>query len=415
MNLLESIIMALRALSANRLRSSLTVLGMVIGVSAVIALMSVGRGAQASVTNIIQGLGSNLLFVAPGSVSQGAVSLAAGSANTLSLDDAKAIADPSNVPSVTLIAPVIQTSGQLVYGPINRRTSVMGVTPEYGEALSYVVENGDFISESQVTGRSRVVVLGSTVATNLFGEIDPIGESIKINRIPFRVIGVLKSKGGSSFSNQDNVALVPLSTAYSALASRRTSRGEILIQSITVQVKNANDISQAKEEIKQLLRQRHNIVENTDDFTVMSQEDMLSTMNQVLGMFTIFLGSIAGISLLVGGIGIMNIMLVSVTERTREIGIRKAIGAKRRDILTQFMVEAAVLSLGGGGVGLAVGWLLSFAIGNIKIEGNSIPATVSPDIVILALSVSAAIGLFFGIWPATRAARLNPIEALRYE
>lgn len=414
MNLMEGVRIALRGIMANRLRSSLTVLGIVIGVSAVIALMSVGRGAQASVTNIIQGLGSNLLFVQPGSYAQGAVRQAAGSASTLSLDDAKAIADPFSVPSVALVAPAIQTMGQLVYGPINRRTSVLGVTPEYGQVLNYVVENGDFISESQVTGRSRVAVLGSTVASDLFGEVDPIGETIKINRIPFRVGGVLKSKGGSGFSNQDNLVLVPLNTAYSALASRRTSQGEIVLQSITVQVGNDKEMAQAKEAIKQLLRQRHRIVE-TDDFTVMSQEDILSTMNQVLGLFTIFLGSIAGISLLVGGIGIMNIMLVSVTERTREIGIRKAIGAKWRDILTQFLVEAAVLSLGGGGVGLALGWLLSFAIGSISIEGNKIPATVSPDIVILALSVSAAIGLFFGIWPATRAARLNPIEALRYE
>ncbi|HZU07433.1 MAG TPA: ABC transporter permease [Chloroflexota bacterium] len=415
MKLLESIRIALRALAANKLRALLTMLGIIIGVAAVISLISVGRGAQAAVTERIQGLGTNLLFIRPGAVQQGGIRQAQGSAQTLTLDDAAAIAE---LPSVVGVAPEIGGFAQLVASGQNWNTRVTGTTEAYPDVRNFHVASGEFISRQHVEGRSRVVVLGSTVAQNLFGELDPVGETVRISLsgrpgATFRVIGVMETKGGTGFGNQDDQVFVPLSTYHTSLAPARTVRGSFVVSTINVEVADASLMQETIQEIAALLRQRHRVAQ--DDFTIQSQEDFLQTAAQVTNIMTILLGAIAGISLVVGGIGIMNIMLVSVTERTREIGIRKAVGAKRRDILLQFLVEATVVSLLGGLVGMALGMGLARLLAGVELNGQRLTTLVTPDAVVLAFTVSAAVGLFFGIYPAMRAARLHPIEALRYE
>jgi len=413
MNLLESLRVALRALMANKLRSALTMLGMIIGVGAVIALMSVGNGAQAKITSQIQGMGTNLLFITPGAVQEGGVRQAQGTRPTLTYEDAQAIADPVNVPAVSAVAPEAQSFSQVVAGPQNTMTRIVGVTPDYEQVRNFHVATGDFISKEQLDARSNVAVLGSNVASDLFGDMDPIGQTIRINTVNFRVIGVLETKGAQAMGNQDDLIAVPLTTLLQKLNRQRTASGGQNVSTIYVQVTDEKLMNDAVQQIGDLLRQRHRVAQ--DDFTIRSQEDLLSTASQITGIMTILLGSIAGISLVVGGIGIMNIMLVSVTERTREIGIRKAVGAKRKDILIQFLIEATVVSLVGGAVGLLLGTGLSTLIGRIDMGGQNIPTVVTLDAVALAVGVSAAIGIFFGIYPATRAASLNPIEALRYE
>ena len=414
MNLLASFAVALDGLAANKMRSALTVLGIVIGVAAVIALMAVGKGAQASVTGRIQGLGTNLLFVRPGAATEGGVRGAQGSAPTLTLEDAEALASPSGAPAVALVAPEVSAGGQVIAEGVNLNTRVLGVTPEYGEVRNFVVADGEFIARSHVEARSLVAVLGAKVARDLFGEDSPIGRTLRLNRQQYRVIGVLEAKGGTGFGSQDDVVVLPITTVQTRLQAQRTARGSRNVQSINVQMASAEVKNEAVEQISTILRERHRL-SGQDDFTITSQEDTVQALNQVTGVFTAFLGSIAGISLLVGGIGIMNIMLVSVTERTREIGIRKAVGAKRRDILGQFLVEATFLSATGGLVGIGLGWGLSRLASGINIQGTPLQAVVSPDVVVLAFGVSVAIGLFFGIYPAMRASRLDPIEALRYE
>ena len=415
MNLIASVSLAFRGLMANKMRSFLTMLGIVIGIASVISLMSVGRGAEAQITEQIGSIGTNLLFVRPGAASTGMVRSAQGSAATLTLEDAEAIANPSNVPSAELVAPEISTFAQVIAGSQNVNTRIIGVTPEYEEVRNYGVADGEFITEQNVQARSMVCILGSNVADDLFGGLDPIGQSVKINRRQFRVAGVLESKGGTGFGSQDDVVVVPITTAMYRLMPQRTSAGGHRVNSINVQAINEDEIDAAIEQITALLRDRHRVT-GEDDFSITSQQDILDTMKEVTGIMTLLLGSIAGIALLVGGIGIMNIMLVSVTERTREIGIRKAVGAKRHDILMQFLIESATLSLSGGVVGLLLGWGFSRLISGINIgDGQSLTTVVSPDIVILAVGVAVGIGLFFGSWPAVRAARLNPIDALRYE
>ena len=413
MNLLESLRVALRALTANKLRSALTMLGMIIGVGAVIALMSVGKGAQAMITSQIQGMGTNLLFVTPGNQSQAGVKQGQGSAPTLTLEDADALGDPANVPAATAVAPESQSFSQVIAGPQNTMTRIVGVTPAYEDVRNFHVAEGEFISKQNLDGRSNVAVLGSNVALDLFGDMDAIGQNIRINRVNFRVVGVLESKGSQAMGNQDDLILVPLTTLLQKLNRQRNVRGAPNVNTIYVQVSDDKLMNDAVEQIGAVLRQRHRTAQ--DDFTVRSQDDLLSMAGQITGIMTLLLGSIAGISLVVGGIGIMNIMLVSVTERTREIGIRKAVGAKRRDILIQFLIEATVVSLLGGAIGLLLGTGLSELIGRIDLGGQTIPTVVSADAVVLAVGVSGAIGIFFGIYPATRAASLNPIEALRYE
>jgi len=410
-NAIESLRLALRALTANKLRTGLTMLGMIIGVGAVIALMSVGNGAGQMITNQIQSMGTNLLFVSPGAAQQGGVRQAQGTQATLTLEDADAI--KANIPVVADVAPEIDSFGQVVNGPTNVNTRIIGVTPSYQNVRNFVADQGDFITDQNVQANSLVAVLGSNVAASLFPDTDPVGQTVKINRITFRVVGVLASKGSQATGNQDDMVVVPITTAQQRLMRTRTVSGGHVVSSINVQVDSKDDMQTAIDEIGNLLRERHRVAQ--DDFTVRSQEDLLAVGQQVGGVLTLLLGAIAGISLVVGGIGIMNIMLVSVTERTREIGIRKAIGAKRNAILSQFLIEAMVVSLVGGIIGIIVGSGLAYIIGQLNLGGQSIPTAITPDSILLSTGVSAAVGLFFGIYPASRAASLNPIEALRYE
>ena len=400
---------ALSSLGANKLRTGLALLGIVIGVAAVIGAMAVGRGAQEAITSRIQSLGTNLLFVRPEASGQ-----AQGFTSTLTLDDAYALLDPVSAPSVAAVAPELSTAGQIVAGRENTFAQVIGVTPEYQFVRSNSVGSGQFISAAHVGNISEVAVLGSQVAEDLFGFRDPVGQNVRINRRQFAVVGVLESQGGSVLGNLDNQVLVPITTAYYRLASQRTTQGSITVQAINVQVESADIMDDAIQQIATVLRLRHRVT-GEDDFTVTNQQEIIETLEETQETFVILLGAIAGISLLVGGIGIMNIMLVSVTERTREIGIRKAVGAKRRDILYQFVSEATLLSFGGGVAGAVLGVTLSRLLDGRNLGGRTFDTAVSGDITVLALAVAAAIGLFFGIYPAVRASRLHPIEALRYE
>ena len=417
MSIFASIRIALRALSANKLRAALTMLGMVIGVGAVITMVSVGKGAQLAVTAQIQSMGTNLLFIRPGAQQQFGVASQQGTRPTLTYEDAVAIAEAPDLP-VAAVAPEEATFGQILAKGVNVNTRITGTTPEFADVRNFHVATGDFISKQNLDSRSLVAVLGASVAANLFGDEDPTGQSIKISvegrpGVDFRVIGVMEAKGGSGFGNQDDQVYVPITTMMQRLLAQRTASGARNVQTIDVQVTQESLMDQATAQIGDLLRQRHRV--SQDDFTIQSQQDFLNLAGQVTGIMTLLLGSIAGISLVVGGIGIMNIMLVSVTERTREIGIRKAVGARRWDILMQFLVEAMAVSVAGGGAGILLGVGLSHLISGVDLAGSRLTAVVTADAMFLAVGVSAAIGIFFGIYPALRAARLNPIEALRYE
>ena len=414
MRFIESINIALRSLFANKLRSALTMLGIIIGVGAVIALMSVGRGAQAQITSTFEQMGTNVIYVLSSTGGVGGMAGLASASPTLSMDDAEALAD--RVHSVVAVAPTSENYAEVTAGDESVVTIINGATPEYQQVSNYLVASGQFISARNVALRDMVVVLGSDVAENLFGADDPVGQKVKIKGKRFNVIGVLEAKGGQIMGvSMDDMVVTPITTFQTRLFTQRTAAGEDVVQSIGVQVSTAEAIDGAMVEIEDVLRKRHRLAEDDEnDFAIISQEQIVGMLEQVTGVFSIFLGAIAGISLLVGGIGIMNIMLVSVTERTREIGIRKAVGAKRRDILTQFLLEALTLSLVGGGIGIIIGWVLSYLVSRIQIGGQLIPSVVSPDIVILAISVSVFIGLASGIYPAMRAARLNPIDALHY-
>ena len=407
MNPLTVLITALSSLGSNKLRTALALLGIVIGVAAVISTMAIGRGTQEIITSRIQSLGTNLLFVRPESTGQGAFS-------TLTLEDAFALLDPVFSPSVAAVAPELSTSAQLVAGRKNTYSQVVGITPEYQFVRDYPIISGQFVSVMHVQNVSEVAVLGSQISETLYGFRDPVGQNLRINGRQFTVIGVLKSKGGTALGNLDNQVLVPITTVYYRLNSNRTTSGDIAIQTINAQIRNLDEIETAVQEIATLLRLRHRL-SGDDDFTISSQQETIETLEDTQETFVIFLAAIAGISLLVGGIGIMNIMMVSVTERTREIGIRKAMGAKRRDILYQFVSEATLLSLGGGIMGAVIGVTLSSVIDGQNFGGQTFNTAVSSDITLLAVTVAAAIGLFFGIYPAARAAALHPIEALRYE
>ncbi len=415
MNPLATFRVAVSSLGSNKLRAALTLLGIVIGVSAVITLMAIGTGVQRSITESLQALGTNLLFVRPGESSQGGVGGGQGSAGTLVMEDAAALADGTFTPSIGMVAPESRTSGRVTAGRNNTSTQIVGVTPEYEIVRNFPVERGQFIGRGHVENNSQVAVLGASVAETLYGFRNPVGQPLRIDGRQYQVIGVLEAKGGGFFRSMDDQILVPITTLYYRLSSQRTPQGGVSVDTINVQVPDIDTIDQAVREVATTLRLRHRITEE-DDFTITSQQDTVNTLQETTDTFVVFLASIAGISLLVGGIGIMNIMLVSVTERTREIGIRKAMGAKRRDILVQFVSEATLLSLGGGGVGVVVGWALAEMLNGSALLGSRPTQTaVDPDVVILALAVSAGIGLFFGIYPAMRAAALHPIDALRHE
>ena len=415
MNPLVTFRISLASLGANKLRSGLTLLGIVIGVAAVISLMAIGQGVQESITSNIESLGSNLIFVQPGDSSQGGLSRGAGTAGTLTLSDAYALEDPIFAPSVRAVAPEIRASGQVEAGRNNTFTQVIGVTPAYSDVRNFPVEEGSFITQGHLDNNAQVVVLGSAIKETLFGNRDPIGEPMRLNGRQFEVIGILESKGSGFLGSFDNQVLVPITTAYYRVSSQRTTHGDISIDSINVQMPSIDDMDAGMREVATVLRLRHHVT-GEDDFTLTNQRETIEAVVETTNVFVFFLGTIAGISLLVGGIGIMNIMLVSVTERTREIGIRKAMGAKRRDILFQFVSEATLLSLGGGAFGVLVGASVAQLLnGRPLFGGNPMQTSFSWDIALLALGVSAAIGLFFGIYPAMRAASLHPIEALRYE
>jgi len=332
----------------------------------------------------------------------------------MTLGDADAIADPFQAPSVAAVAPVLQGEGEVAYGGESTFTSIVGVTPAYQPVRNTPATEGEFITEEHLLGRASVVLLGTDVADKLFGRKEGlVGETVRIDGQPFRVIGVLKEKGGSSFTNEDNQVMVPLTTAQTRLI-RRQSRDRV--DMLLVQAASAQAVPQASEEIAQILRTRHSTEIGVDDFTILSQQDFLDTARTITSVLTIFLGGIAAISLLVGGIGIMNIMLVSVTERTREIGLRKALGARKTDILVQFLTESSVLSLIGGIIGILLGWAISTVVGSIAAANDApINPSIGIDTVLIATLFSTAVGLFFGLYPANRAASLEPVEALRYE
>lgn len=413
MKLYRLLIEALESLNGNKMRSILTVLGVVIGVAAVIAMLSIGRGAQATITAQIESIGTNLVYVSPGSTSQDGVQSAAGSANTLTLDDADALASVENVLAV---ASSTNNFVQIAYQGANANTRLVGVTPGYETVSSLTMDDGEFISESDESGRSLVVVLGSSVAENLFGSTaGVVGQKVRMNGQPYKVIGVLASKGGTGFLNQDDQVFIPLSTALYRLVGGSRFRGSSVISQITIKAADAKAVNQVVTDVTEVMRLQHDTFEGTDDFTVTSQQATLDAATSVADTLTIFLGGIAGISLAVGGIGIMNIMLTTVTERTREIGLRKAIGARRQDIMIQFLVESMVLSLLGGLIGVAIGWGVARLMGQVELGNSTITPVVGLDSVLLATLFSMVVGLFFGIYPATRAARLQPVEALRYE
>jgi putative ABC transport system permease protein len=420
MSLLVSLEIALRALASNKMRSGLTMLGIIIGISAVIVLVSVGQGVQTMVAEQMEDVGANLMFVMPGELEASNSSmksnfLRSANTSTLTLKDAEALADPANVPDAAVVAPEFVGTGTVVYGNKNTQTTISGVTPDFTVLRNFYPILGSFIRESDLHTNARVAVLGQTVLEELFPVgVNPIGQDIKINRVPFRVIGIMEEKGGTAFSDEDDVVIIPLTTAQTRLFGGRSVSGDYTVSVIYAQAVDESRVDALRDQITQVLRRQHGLIYSTDkdDFTVLTQEDVSSVLGSLTAVLTAFLGLIAAVSLLVGGIGIMNIMLVSVTERTREIGLRKALGAKRRHILLQFLIEAIVLSLIGGFVGIAIGVGSTLAAVQMIEEFR---AYVSPMTILLATGFSMVVGMFFGIYPATRAARLNPIDALRYE
>ena len=393
-------------ISTHKLRSFLTMLGIVIGVASVITLMSIGKGATASILESIESIGSNLITISPGSVTFRGFS--GGSSQTLTYEDAEAIAD--QIDYVESVAPYYSTRTQVIYGNANANVQVYGVTPEYADVMNLDLEQGVFFSQYDYDRGSKVAVIGSNVEDTLFENVVPIGENVRIEDKIGTVIGILESEGG--FMGPDNSIFVPLTAVQQSIAQTRTPRGEHIVSTIALTVSDENKTGRVIEDITELLRTRHRLALGVDDdFTIQSMQEIAQTMEETSQTLTILLGAIAAIALLVGGIGVMNIMLVSVLERTREIGIRKALGARERDIWIQFLVEAASLTLAGGIIGVIFGWVASFFVQ----QSGLVNTLVSADIVILAVSVSIGIGLFFGFYPAWNASRLNPIEALRSE
>ncbi len=412
MNFVEAFRVALTALFSNRLRSILTMLGIIIGVAAVVALVSLGQSFQNYVTGQFTSIGSNLMFIVPSRPSGPGSKLL--KIKPLTMADATAIANPLNVPGLAAVAPSYNVATDLTANGHSISMSITGVTTSWQSVLSWQMADGRFIDDTDNNTSSAVVVIGSTVANKLFGTgADVVGQSVRINNIPFRIVGLFKTKGG--LGNQDQIAVVPLTTAQTRLgdAQARATNGGYTVSVIYAQSISKDTTQVAKTAITNLLSQRHNVqYQGNEDFQIVTLDQILNTLGNVTGLITIFLAVVAGISLVVGGIGVMNIMLVSVTERTREIGLRKAIGARRRDLMAQFLIESVVLTVTGGLIGVAFGGGIAF------LASQAIPSlsmSVGLPAIILATGVSTAIGVFFGLYPATRAAALSPIEALRYE
>jgi putative ABC transport system permease protein len=416
MNISENFRLALRALRANKMRASLTMLGIMIGVAAVITLLAIGDGVTRFVADQFLGLGTNLVFVIPPQEEPGPPGHDALNESTLTLRDAEVLSDAAVVPGAARVAPILFRRADLQYEGTTYSVLVRASTPDYGETVNFIPERGRFFDETDYNGRSRVVILGQETIGALFpDDVDPLGADVKIRGINFRVIGILPQKGATGMGgSQDDVAIVPLTTAQERIFNNRSQRtGEYLVDAILIQALDENAIQDVIIDGSSALRQAHDInFRDEDDFQILTQQDFLAAFGQVTGVLTIFLGAIASISLLVGGIGIMNIMLVSVTERTKEIGLRKAVGAKYRDILGQFLTEAVVLALLGGMLGIGIGVAGATAV---HIAVPDLDTTVTLSSISLAVGFSVAVGLFFGIYPASRAASLHPIDALRFE
>ncbi|MFC1937430.1 ABC transporter permease [Chloroflexota bacterium] len=396
-------------LSTHKLRSFLTILGVVIGVASVITLMSIGRGATAQILANIESMGSDRITISPGAFTFGGVRSAAGSVQTLTQEDAAAISE--QVAHIDLVAPTYSSRLQLVVGGKNTNAQVTSVPQRYQEIQNLEIASGAFFSDYEYQRGTKVAVIGSEIKETLFGDDDPIGQQMRMGANIVRVIGVLESEEGM-FGSTDNTILIPLAAMQQMVAQPRTSQGDRVVSSIELTVSDEEQTDYVIEELTSLLRTRHRLGPNVeDDFRIMSVQQIAETVSEATATMTLLLGAIAAISLLVGGIGVMNIMLVSVLERTREIGIRKALGARERDIWVQFLIEAALLTFAGGIIGVIIGWIASYAISSTGL----VTTVVSADIVVLAVAVSVGIGLFFGFYPAWNASRLNPIEALRSE
>ncbi|HOI29319.1 MAG TPA: ABC transporter permease [Melioribacteraceae bacterium] len=396
---------AIRSIMKSRMRSLLTALGIIIGVAAVVVMVAIGDGAQKQVEDQIASLGSNLIVITPGASLSGGVNRGMGTFNRFTFDDVDRIKDEASL--ISGVTPIVRSGGQIIGGVGNWFTQVQGVSPDYLEIRSWKLKSGEFFTERDVLARSKVCVLGSEVANNLFPDDDPIGQQVRIRNVPFRIIGVLTEKGQTSVgTSNDDIILAPSRTVHERLSGGR------FISSIQVSALTPEQIPKAKEELRRIMRDAHKLTQGEDDdFTIQDQADLATAATETSKILTILLGSVAGVSLIVGGIGIMNIMLVSVTERTREIGIRLSIGARASDILIQFLTEAIVLSLAGGILGVA----LSFGVAYILNNYTSQVANIQPEIILLAFGFAGAIGIFFGFYPARKASRLNPIDALRYE
>lgn len=407
MDILELFLESLGTLTLNKTRTGLAILGIVIGIGSVIALVSLGQATQQSIQSRIESLGSNLLTIQPGSTSQGGVRGAQGGRTTLTLDDAKAIETSTSITTISKVSPEFSRRAQITTGGSNTNTQVIGSTPAYAEVHKVMIASGNFITQRDVEVMNKVAVLGPQVVTDLFGEgANPIGQSIRAGGQTLKIIGITQAKGGSGFQNQDDMVFIPLTTAQKQLF------GVNYLGSIALEAKSAEVMTEAQNEVGYFLLIKHKLSDPTQaDFSILSQQDILNTVNSTTGTFTSLLAGIAAISLLVGGIGIMNIMLVTVTERTREIGLRKALGAKKKIIITQFLLESIILTFTGGAIGIVFGIITSYIISNL----TSSPFIISPASILLAFVVSAGIGILFGWYPAQKAAGLQPIEALRYE